>query len=228
MPGQKRRAAPKAARATKRRRTYVPKRVPRPMGMNALMVKKTFYYQNWAPNATTTNGFWRYYSFSLGDLPDLASYVATFDTAKINAIRVQFHPRFDNFAGNDVTTPGGTDKAGTRMSIVVDPKSNLVPTGAYSSGTYNGFLEQGRIRTYEGTRPFSVYFKPVVNVQLGSIGGQYRRKAPYLQAADANSQAVSHTGFHAFAWTQNFNQAGSFGNSFDLLVTFYMTFRGQR
>lgn len=217
---QKRPRYVKRRRVTsKRSRSIMPK----------LTVKKTFYLENWQPNTTTVNGFWRYYTFTLSQLPDLASYVAMFDTARINAIKVEFHPRFDNFAGNDTTdvaAPGITNQAGTRMSIVVDPKSSLVPTGTYTSANYNGFLEQGRVRTKQGNRPFSVYFKPNVNYNLGAIVGQSRKRAPALQIADANSQTVSHTGFHIFAWDQSFN--GSFGNSYDLLVTYYMTFRGMR
>lgn len=220
------RPAAKPARRTARRMPMY--RAPRntaPM----LNVKKTFYLGNWQPSSATVNGFWRYYTFVLSDLPDLASYVAMFDTARINAIRVDFHPRFDNFAGNDtvdVAPPGITNQAGTRMSVVIDPKSNLVPSGTYTVGTYNGFLEQGRVRTYTGNRPFKVYFVPNVNYNLGAVAGQTRRRAPALQLSDANSQTVSHTGFHIFAWDQAFN--GSFGNSFDLIVTFYLTFKGMR
>lgn len=197
--------------------------------MPVLSVKKTFYLGNWQPGTATVAGFWRYYTFTLGDLPDLASYVAMFDTARINAIKVEFHPRFDSFAGNDTTDtvlPGITNQAGTRMSFVVDPKSNLVPTGSYLSSTYNGFLEQGGVRTRTGNRPFSVYFKPHVNYNIGGALGQARKRAPALQLADPNSQTVAHTGFHMFAWDQSFN--GSFGNSFDIIVSFYMTFRGMR
>lgn len=217
-----------AARPAKRRRMYVPRPVRRPANLQ-LNCKKTFYLENWQPGTAAVGNFWKYYSFSLSQLPDLASYTAMFDTARINAIRVQFHPRFDNFAGNDTTdvvAPGVTNQAGSRLSIVIDQKSNLVPAGAYTSGTYNGFLEQGRVRTHQGVKPFSVYFKPNVNYAIGILGGSARRRAPYLQVADAASQSVAHTGFHAFAWDQNFN--GSFGNSWDLLVTYYMTFRGMR
>lgn len=208
------------------RPTRVPRKVPLPM---TLSVKKKFYLENWAPNTATTAGFWRYFVFQIGQLPDIATYVALFDTYQINGIKVEFHPRFTEFAGNDTTDtvlPGVTNQQGTRMSLLPDPKSNLAPSGAYGSGQYNDFLQQGDPRTYEGTRPFSIYIpKPQVGETVGaSIVGGVRRRAPILQLA--NGQNIDHAGFHAFAWDNNFS--GSFGQSFDVLVTYYVTFRGMR
>lgn len=203
----------------------VPRKIRMPM---TYAVKKRFWLENWQPSTAAVNGYWRYYAFSINQLPDFAGFNAMFDTFRINAIKVEFHPRFTEFAGNDTVDtvlPGVTNQSGTRVSLLVDTKSSLIPVGAYLSNTYNDFLQQGPPRTYTGTRPFSVYFKPQVSETAGiNVGGALRRKAPWMQLDIG--QSVAHAGFHAFAWDPNFS--GTFGNSFDILVTYYVQFRGMR
>lgn len=224
MATKRRRSFSRKARKAKRART-IPRKVRMPM---TYAVTKKFWLENWQPNTASVGGYWRYFTFNLGQLPDLAGYVAMFDTYRINAIKVEFHPRFTEFAGNDTTDtalPGVTNQAGTRMSLLADTKSSLVPVGAYGSGTYNDFLQQGSPKTHMGIRPFSIYFRPQVGETVGAnIAGGLRRRSTWLQLDLANS--VPHAGFHAFAWDPNFS--GTFGNSFDVLVTYYVQFRGMR
>lgn len=223
----KRRGPPMARRRANQRRRIVP--VPRKViAPVTYTCKKRFWLEQWVPSTAAVNGYWRYYAFTINQLPDFAGYNAMFDTFKINAIKVEFHPRFDSFAGNDTTdtvAPGITNQQGTRLSLLVDSKSSLTPVGAYGSNTYNDFLQQGTPRTSMGIRTATVYFKPQVSETAGvGVNGALRRRAPWMQL-DAG-QSVAHAGFHAFAWDPNFN--GSFGNAFDVMVTYYVSFRGMR
>lgn len=217
---------PKPRAAKRRAVRRIPRGVRAPM---TLAVKRKFYLENWQPSTATTNGFWRYYSFNLAQMFDVGQFQAVFDQYRINAIRVEFHPRYSEFAGNDTTDtvlPGVTNQAGTRLSVMVDTRSSVVPSGAYSSATYNSFLEQGNARTHQGNRPVTVYFRPSVSTTLGAnVAGAARKRAPVMML-DASGQQVNHTGFHIFAWDPNFS--GTFGQSFDILVTYYLTFRGMR
>lgn len=214
-----------------RKRTSYPRSrrwaIQRPIRPLTYSVKRTFYLENWQPNSTTTVGFWRYYSFRLEQLPNIGEYQVLFDQARINAIKVDFHPRYSAFDGSNTTDtipPGITNQAGTRLTTAVDPANQLTPTGTYNSFTYNGMLEFGNAKTSSGDRVHSVYFKPMVNQANGTSQFGSRRRAPYMQLVDGST--VSHNGFHVFAWDPNFN--GSFGQSFDVLVTYYVTFRGMR
>lgn len=191
-------------------------------------VQRTFYVGNWAPNTATTNGFWRLFAPALTDLPSIGEYQALWDSYRIKAIKVTFRPRFDNFSGNDTTdttAPGVTNQSGTRAFVIVDPNTVTGPTGTYTSATYNTFAENGSlIKCYEGTKPFSVYWKPSVDRTLGNVATGGRMLAPWLQLGAGSS--VLHYGFHIFMQDNNF--AGTFGNSYDIFYTFYMQFKSSK
>lgn len=213
--------------AAKRRRLAP---VPRPMRyayrpMGNCNIMRTFWKENWTLSTVSTAGFWRYYQFILSDLPSYQELTAVWDRFRINAIKVTFRPRFDNFSGNDTTDttlPGVTNQAGNMMHVIVDPYSNTVPTGVYNSSNLNTFLEQGGVKTKSGNKPFSVYFKPTINRYVGTTAQASRIRAPYLQTSDSVNQ--THNGFHIFA--QDVNLTGVTGQSFDVFVTYYMSLSG--
>lgn len=212
-------------RMTKKRRIVRRRRV-RGARLN---VKRTFWVENWTPNTTTTNGFWRYYQTSIGVMPSIAEFTAMFDQYRINAVKITFRPRFDNFGGNDTTDttlPGVTNQAGCMMHVCKDPYSVVGPTGTYTSANLNAFFEQGNVRTYTGNRAFSVYYKPTINKTVDGAGGSNnveRARAPYI---NSNNIQVVHNGFHVFA--QDVNLTGTFGQSFDVYITYYMTWKNLR
>lgn len=190
-------------------------------------VQRTFWWENWVPTSVATSNFWRYYTFRLQDLPSYLDFAAPFDRFKINGIKVTFRPKYDNFAGNDTTDttlPGVTNQAGTRLSIINDPVSNYSPSGVYGNGTYNQFLENGKVRIQNGNKDVNVYFKPMVNSETGGLSAGRRIRAPMLQCSQA--AGLVHNGFHIFANDVNFT--GVFGQSWDVYVTYYMTFTGLR
>lgn len=217
----KRRASmQKTRRPYKRRRMMRSKRVPRSYIRNSMvMVKRTFWFENWSPNTTNTNGFWRNYALGLSNLPSVNEFTAVFDQYKINAIKYTFRPRYDSFAGNDTTDttlPGVTNQAGTHLHVIVDPHSTITPSGTYNSTNLNAFLENGSVRSYNGNRAVNVFVRPSVNLN----GVERRVRAPWIQSGQ---NAIQHYGIHVFA--QDINLTGVFGQSWDVFVTYYMQFR---
>lgn len=216
---------PRAPAAKRYKRGAVRARVPRRNLMPKLSCKRTFWFENWQPSTVATVNFWKYYNFGFSQLPTAAEFVALFDQYRISAIKVTFRPRFDNFAGNnttDVTPPGVTAQQGSYLSIINDPRSTIVPTGTYNSANYNIFCEQGNVKTYQGTRPISVYFKPIIR-EAGAGGAIISRRPPFFSTTVTTEP---HYGFHAFAHDGNFS--GTFGNSWDVFVTYYMMFKNLR
>lgn len=214
-------------RVIRRRRAAPMGALTRSLRPNKIALKRTFWLENWTFSTVTTNGFWRYYSFTLSQLPSLSEFQSLFDQLKISAIKVTFRPRYDNFSGNDTTdttSPGVTNAPGNYMHVIVDPKSLTTPSGLYTSSNLNIFMEQGNVRTYQGLRPFSVYFKPMINQTVGAVQGM-RRRAPYLLIDPASgATGAPHYGFHVFQ--QDVNLTGTSVQSFDVYVTYYMMAKG--
>lgn len=218
---------------TSRKRTYRSRRtglrrikrsynIAKGRGPRAHYFKKTVWSGNWTPGTGSTSAFWQYRTVTPTTLSNWTEYQSLFDQYKLHRVKVTFRPRYDSFAGNDttdVTLPGITNQAGCYVHIINDPTSALTPSGTYVSTTLNAFMENGNVKTYQGNKPFSVYFKPMIDVTIS--GGNQRRPSPWLQCKD---NSVVHNGFHAFM--QDINMTGTFGQSFDLFTTFYFSCRG--
>lgn len=212
-------------RSYKRRRTGVYRRRLRRVRGAFLQAKRSFYAFNWAPNTTTTDGFWKYTTSKLNDLPSYLEFVNLFDLYRIKALKFTLRPKYDSFAGNDTTDttlPGITNQGGTFVHVCKDKYSNVSPSGTYTSTTLNTYLEQGNVRTYRGLRPINIYVRaPVVDMPAGA--GNKRVASPWLQTAD---YTTVHRGTHIFMQDPAFN--GTFGQSFDVFVTLYMQFKNLR
>lgn len=212
---------------TKRRRVLRAMRRPTkgPFVGKIVSIKRTFNLGYWQPSTVSTSDFWKYYTFRFSDLPSYTEFQPLFDLYKINAIKVTFRPRFNSFDGantTDTTLPGITNQQGTNLHIVVDPYSaNTAPTGTYTRSNMNTFLENGKVRTYNGNKAVSVYFKPTILDAIGDGTVTRAIKAPWLYTGGVGTQ---HYGFHAFA--QDVNMTGTFGQSWDIFVTYYMQFKG--
>lgn len=221
-----RRSAATRPRKRMRRMIARPRRAPRG---SFLLAKRTFWLSHWQPNTSTVDGFWRYYTFTLGQLPSASEFTALFDAYKISAIKLTFRPRYDNFAGNDTTDtalPGITNNNGTMMHIIRDPRSTVAPSGTYTSATLNQFLENGGGRSYMGTKPINIYFKPMNDTAIATgatAAVRSRVSSRWLNTANTD---VVHYGVHVFA--QDVNFTGLFGNAFDVFVTYYMKFKSLR
>lgn len=206
-----------------RRRFNIP-RYPRYQASNVVRAVRTFYLENWTPSTASATGFWRYYNPSLSLLPSLSEFQALFDLYKIKAIKLTLRPRYDNFAGNDttdVTLPGTTAQGGTNVHVLIDPDSTtIVPTGTYTSTNLNSFLENGRVKSYTGNKPISIYWKPKVGDSM-AVGEA--RVRPKWMGTSATPASIVHHGVNVFLQDTNFT--GTFNQSFDVFCTFYMMFK---
>lgn len=222
----RRRRTMKPRRKTTYRRRKVA-RVPRNIsagGTNICKVVRTTFIENWTPNSATTGGFWRYTQFAPNQIGNWSDYFNMFDQYKVCALKFTYRPRYDNFAGNDttdVTLPGVTAQGLTNVHVINDPYSTISPTGTYSAATLNAFLENGKVKSYQGGRPISVYFKPTINLTT-EAGNNMRRRAGWL---NVNVNNV-HSGFHIFM--QDTNLTGVFNQSYDVFVTSYVMLRNAR
>lgn len=211
--------------APRKRARKTPKlRIQRYPRSQVLTTQRKFWLEHWAPNTTTTAGFWRYYQFTPNLIPNWNDFFNLFDQYKINALKFSFVPRFDNYAGNDstdVTAPGVTLATGAFLHVVNDPYSTVTPSGTYTTANLNSFMEQGPVKTYVATKPVEVYYKPTINMAT-EAGNNMRTKAPWLNVNLNNA----HSGFHIFA--QDPNLSAAWTQTFDVFVTVYASFRNMR
>lgn len=216
-------------RVAKRKRTMNISR-PRPVykRQHRLNVTKTFHGFNWTPSTTTTGDFWKYITVGINNLPELSSYQAVFETYRINSIKYTLRPRYDSFAGNDTTDttlPGVTNQGGNDVHVIIDPKSQLTPTGAYSTSTLNNFLSNGKVRTYRGMKPISFTVKyPCIADDVNGVAGAKVIRAGFMDLNSAT--AVQHRGAHVYI--NDINHTGVFGQSYDVFLTLNVTFQGMR
>lgn len=217
-------------RVTVRRRRAtraVTTRVPRSLRMPAhvMKFKRKFWWFNWSLSTASTAGFWRYLSIALSDMPNNTEITNLFDQFKITGVRYELHPRYDGFSGNDtmdVTLPNVTNQAGNVVHVINDPKSTLTPTGTYTTGNLNSFMEQGKVRTHRGNRPIIIYHKP--NIVQTTTSGTRQIPAPWSQTS--SSTTLVHSGAHVFL--QDANMTGVSGQNYDVFVTLYIMCRGAR
>lgn len=185
-----------------------------------VMVKRAYYAGSWAVGVNATNDFWRYYTFTAANVNNFSEFQNVFDEYKINGIKVTFRPRYDNVDAQ--STIAATTAYLPTSHICIDPQSTLIPSGLYNQSNLNAFLEQGNVKQRRCNRPFSVYFKPRVDMGVNGGGTAVKSIKPgYLKT---NDTGVVHKGFHIFVQSHSFATA-TVMPVFDIYYTFYMTFR---
>lgn len=182
-----------------------------------LVTKRVLYNGAWTMSTAATSGFWRYETFSAGNINNFAELAQVFDEYKINGIKVTYRPRYDNIDGN--TAAAGLVQ--TTAHVVIDPDTtNTTPSGVYSAATLNGFLEQGdKVKSYTLNKPFSIYFKPkqLLSTPTGSIGSRPR----FNKTTDT---AVNYRGYHIFL-AQNNMVSSNNQVILDQFITVYFSMR---
>lgn len=197
--------------------------VKSPRFNNVLNVKRTFWLENWSLSTVATSNFWRYYTFTLAQLPSYTEFTNIFDTFKLRGVKVTFRPRYDSFSGEnttDTTLPGITNQAGNYVHVINDPYSTVTPSGTYTTTNLNSFLENGNVKTHNGNRPFSFYVRPCVDSYVSGSSTASRKRSPWMQT---NNAPQVHNGAHIFL--QDINMTGTSGNSYDVFYTFYLSFK---
>lgn len=205
------------------RRNY---RVPRSIEQKPVLIKRKFWAFNWTPSTVSTTDFWKTFAFNLSQMYNSGDVTNLFDQYKLCGVKVEMHPRFDNFAGNDTTdttAPGVTSQGGNQVHIIADPWNDTVASGTYTTATLNFFLEKGNVKTYEGIRPIKFYIRPSIEQNVGVNNTGRRIRAPYLNCSNTT---LPHFGFQAFIADPN--MTGFFNQSYDIFYTFYVACKGRR
>lgn len=224
--GKRKRAGQRAPRRVRRRKTLMK---PRGLRMTSMMTKRTFYNGSWSFGTVTTDQFWRYFSYSMSNLPNFNAYTSLFDEFRINGIKITFRPRYDS-----ISTPSVTDGTSQPVitqpqayaHVIIDPDSGTTPGGVYSSANLNTFLAAGdRVKSYTLNKPFSVYFKPKVRDFIQGGGNTSRSmRAPWIRSTDTS---VTHNGVHVFLQQNNFSVGANYV-ILDMFVTYYFQTRQPR
>lgn len=222
----KRAGSPMAAGPKRARRPYKrPYRVPRSLAScQTLGTTRTSFSSTWAFGTATTNDFWRYYTFTAGDINNFGDFSALFDEYRIKAVKVTFRPAYDS-----VTNPAPATttlfQPQAYAHVCVDPDSVTIPSGTYISSNMNVFLENPGVKSYTLNKPVSVYTKLKVADQVFGGGTAARLvEAPWLKTTETN---VQHRGFHMFVQQNSFS-TGNVNIKLDTFYTFYLEFRNVR
>lgn len=213
----------------RRKRKYVPKKMPRAIISTAnrgVSFKRTFFVSNWAFGVASTSDFWKKLTPRLAECPNSNEYKVLFDEYKVTGIKVTFHPRF----GELTVGPSATNPSNNQFYITLATSTHdheATPAGTYSSATYNTFLEEfgSRSKTYKFDKPVSWYFKPTIFDEAGSPYGTTHRKCPWMNIAD--SDQIRLHGMHAFIHDYNFGNFNAAQLGCDIQYTFYFQCRGQ-
>jgi len=212
----KRRMRKQGGRATKRRRTMA---ISRPVRWKntTLSCKKMCYQGSWAFSTASTNGFWRYLTWTANNgTQNFPEIQALFDEYKINAIKVTFRPRYDTVNVTDVVTSSAPH---AYAHYVIDPASTTSPNGVYGAANLNAFLEQQGVRTRTLNRPFSIYFKP--KMADGLSGGTTAARAIRPTFVKTTNAGVEFTGVHMYIQQNNMSNTNP-SIILDQFVTLYM------
>lgn len=210
---------PAAKRMVRKKRVFRKRavRFVRKMPNTMMQVKRTCYSSNWTMAPGVLANFWRYYTFTTGDVTNFAEFAAVFDEYRIAAIKVTFRPSYDN-----INVVDGATAPQAYAHVIVDPESTLVPSGIYGAGNLNAFLENEGLRTYTLNRPFSIYLKPKCSDSIfggGTAARTYR--APWIKTTETG---VQHRGFHVYLQQNSFS-SGNANVKLDTFYTFYLQFR---
>lgn len=214
------RTARKTGRKVMLRKSRIRRRVPRNYIIPRLQCKRMSFSSTWAFGTVTTNDFWRYYTFTAGDINNFGDFSALFDEYRIRAIKVTFRPAYDNVA--IPIAAGAIVQPQAYAHINLDPESVVIPSGTYTSANMNTFLENSGVFTKTLRNPFSIYFKPKVSDQLfGGGTASTVKKSTWIKTSETT---VQHRGFHMFLQQNSFS-TGNTNIKLDTFYTFYLDFR---
>lgn len=218
----KRKAAGALRRKAKKPRTTVALSRASILRQPKITFQRTSFYGSMGFGSAATTDFWKYNVLNIGSMNNYTEFTSVFDEYKIHALKYTFRPRYDGVDVNGQATPVSTNTL-CYAHVINDPASTVIPAGAYNATTLNTFLEQGNVKSHVLTKPFSVYFKPMVARQLfGGGTASSMIKAPWIKTSET---AVDHRGFHMFLQNNNMSTSNP-GLILDIFVTYYVSFKG--
>ena len=155
-----------------------------------------------------TGGTFRSFSFAINEIPGVSNLLEIYDFYKITGVKVTFIPR--QTENNSQTYLG-------MFHWVVDYNDSVPVDSADDI-----MQRQGAKMRYLVGKPFSIFIKPRIAVQLyesTTATGYMPKYAPWINTSDTQ---VPHYGLKT-AYTQP-----SVGTTIDLYYTFYLKFKGNK
>lgn len=188
-------------------------------------------------SSAATENFYRYWTVSLtngcqtfsptptvtNQLSDLSSFQSLFEQYRLNAYKIELHPRYLNFSA-DQNTATTTVRNVPMVYICKDPTSATTYTGTWNQTFLNGLLENGG-KCYRGDKKITIFMKPKVSEQYGGGANRYV-KPQWTDLGTTAGNSMPHRGFHMFVYSNTFDNA-SFP-VYDVFVTYYLQFRNPR
>ena len=218
---KRKRTSPSTRRRVRRRTAYRRKSMlTRNPNVSTFRLKCKSFLTNWTFSSASTIGFWRYLSLNPAILTSFAEHAAIFDEYKLYGYQYEFRPSYDGVDYNAAVASLGN------MHLAVDPGSTVSPSGVYGTTTLNTFFEQSQnVKTYKCDQVVKAFVRPKVAMQVSGGGTTGRLQAsPWLKTSDS---FVDHRGLHVFL--QQFTGISTPATmSYDIFVTFYVMFRGNR
>jgi hypothetical protein len=136
-------------------------------------------------------------------------------------------PSFSEFDGSQLqqTTPVITPMA--HVWVCYDKFTTTPPSGTYSVGTLNNFMEQGHIKTIKNSNSvFNIYQKaPTYAAFDASLGGYSKLKSAAWQRTDGGT-AIIHNAAQVFINTSDTTLAAT--NVYQIICTVYLSLKNQR
>lgn len=201
----------------KRRFNMSGKRRMTPVSVNKILMKRRFYSSTWTFGTAATADFWKYFTFTVGSMPNVTEISNLFDLYKLNGVKVTFVPRYDEYSA------GTSTAAGTPLHyawVLIDPASTVSPSGAWGPTTLNGLIEDGKAKMIPLNKPFSIFIRPRSLIQyFGGGTASTLVKSAYNRTSDL---AVDHRGFHMYI-TQNGWVQTAPNVTLDIYYTYYVS-----
>lgn len=219
MAYKRKRTTRRSARRVKRKVA----RIPRSINLGASFTR-SWFEGNWVFDTAATSGFWRTIRPTFGDVPNWTEYRNLFDMYKVHSIKVTIHPRYlyATQPANSATGPA-TNQMYLTYVTDTDHDFSYVPTGIYSSGTYNTLLEKAgsRCKTVALNKPRSFTFTPKIVEDFG--GAFHMAKMPWMNTQTFSTLYGAHLFMHDYAFSAL--NGGDFG--VDIQYTFKFSMKGQ-
>lgn len=207
-----------------RRKAVVP-RYLRPS--STLALKRKFWMSLWQPGTATTGQFWKKLTVNLSQIPNYTEITNMFDLYCIKAVKYTLIANFSAIDGNQTLGFGGTQLSKPTVHVCYDKYSTVTPSGTYTTGTLNSFMEQGKIRTVRDPfQPIQIYIRrPTIDVW--DAYNQTTLKPSHYLRSDTLASA-NHYGPQVFINDPNLSGNNLAPVSWDVYCTVYLTCKGQK
>lgn len=199
----------------------------RPSNVAQMSIKRKFWHSLWQPATATTGQFWKKLTINLTQVPNYTELTNLFDQYKINAVKWTLIANFSAIDGNQTLGFGGTQLAKPTVHVCYDKYSTISPSGTYSTGTLNTFMEQGKIKTVKDPfQPIQIYIRKPTYDAWDAFNSTTLKPSRFLRTDTL--AGATHYGPNVFVHDPNMSGNNLAPVSWDVYCTVYMKCKGQK